>query len=258
VFGRRFLQDGKRGDQPVGVRLDFGPERVDAGAFEPFLRPRRQITTGRRFKCTQQVLQGAVVPRMGFEIVTQARKERLAAHPGDQLLEDGGALGIGDAVEVGLDRVDVDDVSRDRVRRRQLVLPARPGLLFVRERGPGLRPSGRLDLRQVRHVRGEGLVEPQVVPPPHRDEIAEPHVRHLVQDRARAALESCVGDARAENVVFEERDRACVFHRPGVELGHEELVVFLEGVRPLEDSLEETESLLGDRENLVGVEVFGE
>jgi hypothetical protein len=29
---------------------------------------------------------------------------------------------------------------------------------------------------------GERLVEPQVVPPAHRHEVAEPHVRHLVRD----------------------------------------------------------------------------
>ena len=32
----------------------------------------------------------------------------------------------------------------------------------------------------MRHVLGERLVEPEVVPPLHRHEVAEPHVRHLV------------------------------------------------------------------------------
>jgi len=44
---------------------------------------------------------------------------------------------------------------------------------------------------------GERLVEPQVVPPRHGDEVAEPHVRQLVQDRqARRSMIASVTLAR--------------------------------------------------------------
>ena len=36
--------------------------------------------------------------------------------------------------------------------------------------------------------RCKGLVEPQVIPPSHRDEISVPHVRKLVRDRSCRAI----------------------------------------------------------------------
>ena len=86
------------------------------------------------------------------------------------------------------ERILIGDVGDDRMRRGQLILLVRPRLAAVRERRPrvgeargrhgGVRP----------HVVGERLLEPQVVPPSHRREVAEPHVRHLVEDRVRARL----------------------------------------------------------------------
>ncbi len=79
------------------------------------------------------------------------------------------------------------------------------------------------------HPGGEALVEPQVVPPAHGDEVAEPLVRDLVRDdvedaaphgrRARGRIE--------QQAAFEERDGAPVLHgaaeaarhRDQVELG---------------------------------------
>ena len=78
---------------------------------------------------------------------------------------------------------------------------------------------------------GERLVQPEVVPPLHGDEVAEPHVGELVQDRDDAALLDGVGHLGAEHVGLGEGDRARVLHRAGVELRHEELVVLLERVR---------------------------
>src|SRR3712207_8601579 len=51
---------------------------------------------------------------------------------------------------------------------------------------------------------------------------------------------------------------AGVLHRPGVELRHEELVVLVERVRVVEDPVVEVEPGLGDREDLVRVEVLGQ
>jgi hypothetical protein len=48
--------------------------------------------------------------------------------------------------------------------------------------GARLRAPGVDDL--VRHEAGERLVQPDVVPPGHRDEVAEPLVRQLVRDQA--------------------------------------------------------------------------
>ena len=69
---------------------------------------------------------------------------------------------------------------------------------------------GRLHL----HPGGEAFVEPQVVPPAHGDEIAEPLVRDLVGDDAENAA---AGGIRVrgrieQQTALEERDRAPVLH----------------------------------------------
>ena len=107
--------------------------------------------------------------------------------------------------------------------------------------------------------RGEsrkGLVEPQVVPPAHRDEVAEPHVREFVQDRLGATFVGSVSHLGAEDVVLEDRDGAGVLHRPGVELGNEDLVVLLERVLVVEQLLEVVETLLRHVQDGLGVEVL--
>ena len=104
------------------------------------------------------------------EVGAYAGQEVVPADVGDELLEHRRALGVGDAVEVDLDGFDVRCVGGDRVGRGQLVLPVRPCLPHLREGGPGVRPAGGLGLRHVARPGGEGLVQPQVVPPAHGDQ----------------------------------------------------------------------------------------
>ena len=75
---------------------------------------------------------------------------------------------------------------------------------------------------------------------------------------SRAALVAGVGDLAAEHVVLAERHAAGVLHRAGVELGDEQLVVLVEGVAHAEVGVVPVEALLGDLEQLVGVEVLGQ
>ena len=65
--------------------------------------------------------------------------------------------------------------------RRQGVDPHGRRTVDAERRPPlPLRAEG-VDAQQL-HERGEGLVQPDAVPPLHRDEVAEPHVRELVGD----------------------------------------------------------------------------
>ena len=57
---------------------------------------------------------------------------------------------------------------------------------------------------QVGDVGREALVEPQVVPPAHRHEVAEPHVGQLVEDRLGAAEALGVGRRVAEDLALAE------------------------------------------------------
>ena len=109
-----------------------------------------------------------------------------------------------------------------------------------------------------RHVLGERLVQPQVVPPAHGHQVAEPHVRQLVQDRHGAALDRGLGDLGPEHVGLEERHRAGVLHGAGVELRHEQLVVLGERVRDAERALVEVEAGARDVDDVVGVQVLGQ
>ena len=110
----------------------------------------------------------------------------------------------------------------------------------------------------VRGPLGEGFVQPQIVPPAHGHQVSEPHVRHLVQDRVGALLVRSLSHAGPEYVILQERHATSIFHRAGIELRHEELVVLREGVGNLELFLEECETLLRELEDVVGVEVLGE
>ena len=241
---------------PERIRLDLGRRRVDARRLEPLLRPARQLAAARLLELGEQVAELGVRPLVLLEVLRDAGEERVDAHPRGELLEHRAALGVGDAVEVDLHVFEVVDRRDDGVRRGQLVLAVGPGLLHRVERRPRLGPLGGLGRGDRRRPLGERLVQPQVVPPLHRDEVAEPHVGELVQDRDDATLLDGIGHLAAEHVRLGERHRARVLHRARVELGHEELVVLRERVRRSRTSPRSTRSPAGLVEDVVGVEVL--
>ena len=252
------LHHGELGEPALVVGGELGAQHVQPGGLQPLRAPPGQVAAGGLLQRAQQVAQGRVAPRVPLEVHPQPGQEVLQPHVGHQLLEHRGALGVGDAVEVDLDRLQVRDVGGDRVRGRHLVLPVCPGLLHAGERGPRGGVVGAADLGEHAGPGRERLVQPQVVPPAHGDQVAEPHVRHLVQHRLAAALVEVAGDLRPEDEVLQERHAAGVLHRSGVELGHEALVVLAERVRHAERLVVEGESLLGLAEQPLGVQVLGQ
>ena len=166
-----------------------------------------------------------------------ARAEGVLPERGDELLDDRGPLLVRDRVEVRLRAVRVGSTSAAigcvvtswscrYGRRAHLAVEDAPRVVEAR----GLREA------EIRGVRRERLVQPQVVPPAHRHEVAEPHVGELVEDDL-GALEALAPGGRVaeQEAVVERRPRADVLHRTGVELRHEELVVLVERVRPTEE-----------------------
>ena len=145
------------------------------------------------------------------QVLVQTREEGIATHVGDELAQHGGTLGVGDAVEVDLDVGEVADLGCNRVGRGQLILLEAP-VLADHEARPSFGVLGGLGQSQVAHELGEGLVEPQVVPPLHGDQVAEPHVRELVQDRVGASLHLSLGGTGAEHVGVAEGHAAGVLH----------------------------------------------
>ena len=117
---------------------------------------------------------------------------------------------------------------------------------------PGLVSEG-FDVRSalraslVAETGGEGLVEPQVVPPLHGDQVAEPHVAQLVLDHH--AEESQLGDRhvlfRAHDLIGVS-DAANVFHSTIFIVRAHDVINLGEGVSCAEVLLVEIEGGLGD------------
>ena len=250
------LLDPEGGVGALGVGLRARGQRVHAAGLQPLLGPGVQLAARRGLQRAEQVAELGVPEGVRLEVGAQPDQEVVHPDPGHQLLEHRGALGVGDAVEVDLDGLEVVVVGRDRVRAGELVLAQRPVLAGVGEAGPRLVELGRLDRRVVAGPLGEGLVEPEVVPPAHRDEVAEPHVGHLVEDHRGAELVERGVLAAAREVLVAQRHRAGVLHRAHVVLRHVELVVLAERVGVVEGLLEEGEALAGELDQLGGVHVL--
>ena len=187
------LFDAEGIDRSV-VDVPLRGQGVDSRSFEPGFGPASELASGAALERGEEVGERGVAPGMGAEVVAHAVSEAVRAEECDELLEHGRALAVGDAIEVEECGVRVGHVAGDGVRRGELVLLVGPGLHSRVERGPGaFGPAGRVFHRQVGHVGRERLVQPQIVPPTHRDEVAEPHVRHLVKDHFGAveALNFC-------------------------------------------------------------------
>ena len=79
-----------------------------------------------------------------------------------------------------------------------------------------------------------------------------------MQDGVGPLLVGRLRDSRTEDEIFQEGNAARVLHGPRIELRDEELVVLSEGIRNLKLFLEEREALLGQFENVIGIQVFGQ
>ncbi|EMF27510.1 3-deoxy-D-manno-octulosonic acid (KDO) 8-phosphate synthase [Streptomyces gancidicus BKS 13-15] len=260
-FGVRLgglLHHGQLVHRAVLAQQHLRGEGVDPGRLQPRPGPRGHVPPAGLLQDRQQVAEARVAVRVPLEVAPGALQERVLADVRHQLLEHRGALGVGDAVEVELGVLEVADVRGDRVRGGQLVRAVRPRLAAVGEGDPAVGEAGRADQRERAHEVREGLLQPQVVPPLHGDQVAEPHVRHLVQDDVGAALVRRPRDLAPEDELLAEGHHPRVLHRAQVVLGHERLVVLPERVRVVEVVVEEVQALLGDQEDVVGVEVRGE
>ena len=184
--------------------------------------------------------------------VAAAGEELRRPDVGHELLEHRRALGVGDAVEVLPRRLQVVDPRHDRVRGGQLVLVVGPRLAPAGERGPGAVELGRRLADVVAHEVGERLLQPGAVPPPRGHQVAEPHVRHLVQDHLGPPGPLRARGRTAVHVPLAEGDQPRVLHRAEVVLRHEDRVVLAPRVGVVERLVEEVQALPGDSEDRVG------
>ena len=121
---------------------------------------------------------------------------------------------IGDRIEGLVGFIDSADMLHDRMGGAESIEPHRR--LATRNASQKLEPVGmEMVDRLVFHPAGEAFVEPQVVPPGHRDQIAKPLVRDFVglrhRDEFARARRSGLGIV--EQIALEREHRAPVFHR---------------------------------------------
>ena len=195
---------------------------------------------------------------MLVEVASGTLVEGVLSNPRDKLLEDGGPLGIGDAIEVGLSGGHVRDVGGDRVCRRHLVLRVGPDLSVHREVRPLPRVLGRCRDCAGPLVLCERLLEPQVVPPCWGGQVTEPHVAHLVQGRVRATLAFGEGRRGAGDVGLVEGNAAGILHGTQVVFGHVDLVVGTPGESDAVALVEEAQARACHLKDVLGVEVARE
>jgi len=255
--GEAGLLDGDCGVGRVVLRVPQGLDEVEGSLLEPELPPGCEgelgdLEVGLHF--CEEVIDGGVVPLVLMEVLGEGFAEVVLLHEVEQLLHGGCALGVGDAVEDGVCDGGVLDLAPDGVGGDHLVLVVPPALALQEGRHGGLVVDGLavvLYLLQavVRDEVGEALVEPEVVPPLHGDQVAEPVVRQFVRDGVGEGEQPVGGHLLLENVEVVEGHDGCVLHGAPLVLVREHLVVLVEGVGVAEEGLEEPHGLNGDFED---------
>src|SRR3989441_11143782 len=167
-----------------------------------------------------QVAAGCVGITELFQIVANTLLELVGTYVCFDHSKNASTLAIADLVEQFLDLFWRADFSLDGMRALQSVSGHSSTGAVLDE----VLPDFPLWIRPVDHLVGhkgrEALVEPEIVPPFHRDEIAEPHVSNLMRDYLNDALLS--RSARVHVGMqqdLSESYRAPVLHRPISELG---------------------------------------
>ena len=149
---------------------------------------RRHAGPALGFDGRKELLRGSRPVGVRLHVAPDAGLELRGADPRFEHRDDGAALLIRDRVERVGDVVGGFDLLADLARRHERVVAHDVGPVddLLDRRAPGGLPLGD---RAVRHPGGEGLVEPDVVPPRERHVVAEPLVRDLVRvDRSLETL----------------------------------------------------------------------
>ncbi len=176
---------------------------------------------------------------MGVEVVHDPLPEYFFADVGLEHAQHARALPVGDRGVVDVpgrfgritgrsDRRRAGEAIARESLRRPAGAEVIPGLL----RGIDAVDGG------VADERGEALVEPDIVPPLHRDEVAEPLMREFVGDRNEdKAPVKLSGPLVDQELPLLERDRAPVLHGPPRQFADSDEVELGQGVGDLVVSL---------------------
>ena len=158
-----------------------------------------------------QIVRLGVGVRVGAQVPPDPVTEAVAAKPLLKHPKHGAALRVREGVEHAARVVGRVHRVLDRTRRLQRVdLEGVRTDALEHVEDPPIRLH-RIHA-QVGHEGRERFVQPDPVPPTHRDQVSEPHVRELVRDRLRDVEALREGRER----IVHEQERLAVGHEPGV------------------------------------------
>ena len=131
-----------------------------------------------------EVWQLGILERVLLEVGSQANREDFSAKEMKGLVQPCCAFAVRYTIEDVLGGLSMDNVNRNGMSRIHLIFLQTPERL-VQEYSPSqfaLFKTWSLILTDIRNIVCESLVEPEVVPPFHGDEVSEPHVGDFVQE----------------------------------------------------------------------------
>ena len=187
---------------------------------EPLIEELVEVSAGGLRDCLLEVVRLHIPQRVALDVVANPLPPQLIAEDEPHHVEHTGGL----VVRVRVQHVFVVVVLRgdDRAAVRPRVLLEIPVRRFVHDPLELILAEFSLEPQRI-EVRGEPLVQPEVVPRLRRDEVAEPLVRELVREQAFGSVVRT--SVRVHEAVVDEHREGRVLHSSEGEVPHDRLRV---------------------------------
>ena len=238
------LGDGERLNRAVRGGGNVCAESIRSACAQPLRRPVTEWDAAPLFKGGEEVGECGVGEGVPLEVEAQAGGKAWATEARAKLLQDGAPLPVGDPVKVEEGLIGIEHRPRDRMRGGRVIFAKRPRLQVHVEVAPGVRILRPLGQTEVGDIRGERLIEPEVVPPAHCHKVAEPHMGDLVEDNFCKAGDIARRWRAAEDVALGVGDEPHVLHGANIELWTEDVIHLVERILTAEEFAEIDEGLL--------------
>ena len=239
-------------DAPARVRAPTHAHVGHAATLHPRGGPHVELPSGSLLEGAHEVFPGGVRVGVLFDEELDGLLELARAQIKFRLPEHRGGFAVDDVAVGRLRGGEVRDLLPDGGCAFGHVGQVRERFGSEVEELPGVVLRHQRLNRLVGHEGGEAFLQPQVVEPAHRDEVAEPLVRGLVQHRLGAGGDVCGGRVGGEeHAVLAQEGRARVLHAAVGELRQEHEVVLREGELVAEVAPEELQALAVQAEDFL-------